>query len=91
MGPPPTGQNRVGRAGFFVSLAGFCGVAAVGPFGDIVTAIGIALTFLSLPGIVLSVMGLRQTPRRLAAWGLVIGIAGVLYLPTFCLVFFRRL
>jgi hypothetical protein len=90
-GDLPAGQNHVGRAGFFVSLAGICGVAAAGPFGNFVTGIGIALAFLSLPGIVLCVVGLRRTPRRLAAWGLVIGIAGALYLPTFCLVLFRRL
>jgi hypothetical protein len=83
--------NRLGRAGFFLSLAGICGVAFVGPFGQTVALIGIVLTFLSLPGIVLSAIGLCGSPRRLAAWGLLIGIAGALYLPTICLALSRGL
>jgi hypothetical protein len=87
----PAVNNRLGQVGFFVSRFGICGVAAVGPFGDLTTFVGIGLTFLSLPGIVLSATGLRKAPRRLAAWGLVIGIAGAMYLTTLCLALFRGL
>jgi len=82
-----TASNRVGQAGFWISLVGICGVFIAGPFGELVTFAGIALAFLSLPGIVLSAVGLRQSPRRLAAWGLVIGLVGAMYLPTFWLAF----
>jgi hypothetical protein len=84
--------NRIGNAGFVLSLFGFCGVwlvsaAAAGLFGQFdesIYLIGVALTFLSLPGILLSAFGLRRSPCRLAAWGLVIGIIAAMYLPTFC-------
>ena len=83
-------RNPLGQAGFFVSLLGICGVATVGPFGNAVTIAGMSIAFVSVPGIVLSAMALRRSPRRLAIWGLLIGIAGAAYLPTFCLALFRR-
>jgi hypothetical protein len=82
-------RNPLGQAGFFTSLLGICGVAIVGPFGEAVTVAGISIAFLTLPGIVLSAIGLRRSPRRLATWGLLIGIVGAMYLPTFCFVLFR--
>lgn len=82
-------QNALGRAGFIASLLGICGVALVGPFGHSVALAGIVLTFFALPGIVLSAMGLRRSPRRMTAWGLVIGIVAAMYLPTFCLTLFH--
>jgi hypothetical protein len=85
-----TAGNPVGKAGFFASLLGICGVAIVGPFGEAVSLAGFSMAFLTLPGILLSAIGLGHRPRRLAAWGLVIGIASAMYLPTFCLFLFRR-
>ena len=83
-------SNRFGQAGFLMSLMAICGVFAAGPFGEPVTLVGTGLAFLALPGIVLSAIGLRRSPRRLAAWGLIIGLVGALYLPTFSLALLRR-
>ena len=83
-------RNPLGKAGFFASLIGIFGVAIVGPFGETVARAGISIAFLTLPGIVLSAIALRRSPRRLATWGLLIGIAGAMYLPTFCLSLFRN-
>jgi hypothetical protein len=43
----------------------------------------------SLGGVLVSVAGLFQRPRRLAGWGLVVGIIGTLYLPTMFLSLLR--
>lgn len=87
---PVQTRNRLGQAGFFASLLGFCGGAFVGPCGEAATLAGACVAFLSLPGIVLSAAGLRRSPRRLASWGLLIGIAAAMYLPTFYLTLFHR-
>ncbi|MGQ0634633.1 MAG: hypothetical protein ACT4QC_08480 [Planctomycetaceae bacterium] len=84
-------RNPLGQAGFIASLLGVCGIAIVGPFGEAATLVGVSIAFLTLPGIVLSAMGLRRNPRRLAAWGLLMGIGGAMYLPTFGLALFRWL
>jgi len=83
-------RNRLAQAGFFMSLLGICGVFVAGPFGASAPRVIISLAFLSLPGIVLSAMGLRRGPRRLATWGLLLGLAGAMYLPTLCLAFLRH-
>jgi hypothetical protein len=84
------GRYCAGNVGFVLSLLGICGVVLVGPFGQIMNFIGVSLTFLSLPGIFLSAFGLDRPPRRLAAWGLVMGLVAAMYLPTFCLPLFNR-
>lgn len=86
-------SNRIGRIGFIVSLSGFIGVWLVsvasaqspGRLGEVLYLIGVAMTFLSLPGILFSTFGLRRSPRRLAAWGLAVGIIAAMYLTTICL------
>ena len=80
--------NPVGRVGFIVSLAGFTGVAVVGPLGPTVSAVGMCLAFLCLPGLVVSIFGVFRTPKRLAKWGIGLGLLGSLYLPTFYLSMF---
>ena len=85
---PIAARNPVGGIGFFLSLIGFMGVAVVGPLGPIVSSIGMCLAFLCLPGLLVSVIGVFRTPRRLAAWGVALGVFGSLYLPTFYLSIF---
>ena len=67
---------------------GFVGVAVVGLLGPIVSVVGMCLAFLCLPGLVVSIMGVFHTPKRLAKWGIGLGILGSLYLPTFYLSMF---
>ena len=81
-------RNLVGGIGLFVSLMGFMGVVVVGPLGPIVSSIGMRLAFLCLPGLLVSVIGVFRKPRRLAAWGVALGVIGSLYLPTFYLSIF---
>jgi hypothetical protein len=40
------------------------------------------LTLTSLAGLLISLAGLFWRPRRFAAWGVLFGILGTLYLPT---------
>jgi len=75
-------RNVVGSVGFSLSLIGVLGLFLVGPFGPVIGAVGMCMAFLCLPGLVASIVGLFSTPRRLAGWGLALGIVGSLYLPT---------
>lgn len=77
-------RNRLARVGFVFSVIGVLAVFLVGPFGPLLGTIGMCMAFLCLPGLALSVMGLRHQPRRLACWGVALGVFGSLYLPTFC-------
>ncbi len=72
------------RIGFATSLLGVTGVFMVGPFGPSVSLVGICVTFLCVPGLLLSIAGLSRPPRRLAGWGVAVGVFGLFYLPTFC-------
>ena len=78
-------QNKLGQIGFALSLIGVLGVFLVGPFGSLIGTVGMCVAFISLPGLAVSAIGLRRQPRRLAGWGVALGIFGSLYLPTFCL------
>lgn len=80
--------NPIGRVGFILSLVGFAGVAVVGPLGAIVSVVGMCLGFLCLPGLVVSIVGVFRTPKRLARWGIGLGLLGSFYLPTFYLSLF---
>ena len=77
-------QNKLARVGFVLSLIGVVAVFLVGPFGPLVGIIGMCMAFLCLPGLAVSAVALRHQPRRLARWGVALGIFGSLYLPTFC-------
>ena len=78
-------RNLAGRIGFSLSLIGVIGLCLVGPFGPLIGTIGIYITFLCLPGLVTSVVGMFRTPQRLARWGVALGVFGSMYLPTFYL------
>jgi hypothetical protein len=80
--------NRVGHIGFALSLLGVVGVCLAG--FPVVGLQGMWLAFLSVPGLVISLIGLFIPPRRLAVWGTVLGIVGVLYVPTIYLSLFVR-
>jgi len=89
----PDSGNTLGRVGFVLSLVALLGLLAVGPFGSTVNTFGMCISFVCLPGLVTSVVALRHRPRRLAGWGIAVGIFVALYLPTFYLsmfVFGRR-
>jgi len=85
---PLASWNVVGCVGFSLSLVGVIGLFLVGPFGPVSATVGMNMTFLCVPGLVASIVGLIRTPRRLAGWGIVLGIFGSLYLPTFYLSIF---
>ena len=82
-------RNPIGRIGFLTSLTGVLAVIAVGLFGSLITTFAMCVAFVSLPGLVISGVGLFREPRRLAGWGVALGIFGSLYLPTFCLSLFH--
>ena len=85
---PVLPQNNLGRTGFVLSLTGVFGLFLAGPFGALISTVAMYVAFLSLPGLVISAVGLGRQPRRLAAWGVALGIFGSLYLPTFFLSLF---
>ena len=82
---PSNSRNVFGRIGFSLSLAGVIGLFVVGLFGPAVSLVGMCISFLCLPGLVLSIVGTFRTPRRLAGYGVALGVFGSLYLPTFYL------
>jgi len=86
--PRRPARNICARIGFVTSLVGVAGVFLVGPFGPSVSGIGMRIAFLCVPGLLLSVAGLFRPPRRLAGWGVALGVFGTLFLPTFCLSLF---
>jgi hypothetical protein len=72
--------NYFGFAGLVLSIIASVGLFAVG-FPPHVK-IGAYLSFLSIPGIALSVVGSFRAPRRFAIWGIAIGVFVALYLPS---------
>jgi len=50
-----------------------------------VSKVAVWIAFLCLPGLLFSIAGLFRPPRRLAGWGVALGVFGSLYLPTFYL------
>jgi hypothetical protein len=77
---PSANQNLVGKVGFYLSLTGASGAVGAGlPLVGIVAAL---LTFLSLPGLVISIVGICFQPRRLAAWGVALETFGSFNIPT---------
>jgi len=75
--------NPLGTIGFSLSFVAILGLCTVGSFGQMMSAIGMSLTCLSIPGLLVSSAGLWWRPKRLAAWGVVLGMIGLCYLPTF--------
>lgn len=78
-------EGFLGRVGIMLSLFGVAGVLLTGPFGPFINNISMRVALLSLPGLIISTIGLWQKPGRLAGWGVALGIIGSLYLPTFYL------
>ena len=77
------GHLRRAVVGFVTSLAGVAGV-----FVASVSVVGVWFAFLSLPGLLISIAGLLRPPRRLASWGVALGVIGSLYVPTLYLSLF---
>ncbi len=86
---PTAEYNHIARIGFFTSLTGVLALFAVGPFGSLIATVSMCVAFVSLPGLIISGVGLFRRPRRLAGWGVALGIFGSLYLPTFYLSLFH--
>ena len=82
---PSPSQWRLAELGFLLSLTGVTALSTMGMLGESVGKIATYLTFSSLPGLIISVIALRWAPRRVAAWGVGLGILGTLYLPTLLL------
>ena len=85
---PPAATNALGRIGFTLSLIGFAGVLVVGPLSPLISTVGMCLAFLCLPGLLVSIVGVFRNPKRLAKWGIGLGLFGSFYLPTFYLSLF---
>lgn len=81
-------RNLVGLIGFSLSLVAVIGLFFLGSFGAVASKFEMSVTFLCLPGMIVSIVGLFRKPRRLAAWGVNLGIFGFLYLPTLYLSMF---
>lgn len=86
---PTVDDNPIGRVGFFLSLTGVISLSAIGHFGPLISTIAMCIAFASLPGLMISFVGLFRRPRRLARWGTALGIFGSLYLPHFVVSFFH--
>jgi hypothetical protein len=72
-------RNNLGQVGLVVSGLGLVALIVLGWWRiDIVRY----TTLCSLLGLVLSLAGLWRRPRRPAAWGVILGLLGTLYLPT---------
>lgn len=85
-----TDRNPIARVGFLISFTGVLALfASVGPFESSVSRIFACIAFVSFPGLIVSGIGLFRSPRRLAGWGVALGIFGSLYLPTFYLALTR--
>jgi hypothetical protein len=76
--------NKCGRIGCLLSTAGL--VALCFARSTMIRYLMIC----SLPGLVLSLVGLFRAPRGLALLGLLLGIIGSMYLPTVFLPWFTR-
>ena len=87
--PIATPSNSIARIGFFASLTGVVSLFAIGPFGSLISTVSSCVAFVSLPGLIISCLGLFYRPRRLAGWGVAMGIFGCLYLPTIFLSLFH--
>ena len=85
-----TERNPIARAGFLISLTGVLALfASVGPLGPSGSRIFACIAFVSFPGLVISGKGLFRSPRRLAGWGVALGVFGSLYSSTFYLALAR--
>lgn len=95
---PPVGSdsssvdspNSLGRIGFLISLTGIAGLLTT-PFGPGIGTVGARVAFLALPGTLVSSIGLIWHPRRLAKWGVALGVFCSMYLPTLYLSLFGHL
>lgn len=77
-------RNHLAYIGFFTSLAGVLAELAVGRFDSWIGIIPMYVAFASLPGLIISGIALFHKPRRLAGWGVVLGLFGSLNLSTIC-------
>ena len=81
--PAQMAHNSPGQAEVFMSLTGILGMGIVGPAGPMISSFGMCLAFLCLPGLLFSFSGVFLTPRRRAAYGIVFGATGSMFLLTF--------
>jgi cyanate permease len=75
----PTPTNRCGRAGLALSVLGLADIFLLGPMRFEFIRY---MTLCSFLGLLVSLVGLCWKPRKHAAWGVILGGVGTLYLPT---------
>ena len=80
--PPGVNGNTWGQVGLLLSGGSFCGLAMVGHFSTTINFIASLVVLLSLPGMLVSLVGLFYTPRRLAAWGFALGLFCAMFIST---------
>ena len=82
--PEASNGNVCGRIGFYFSATGVIALFAVPIFVPIpiLGPFVVSLVFLSLPGMLLSFVGLFPRSNSRARWGFGLGIFGSMYLPT---------
>ena len=80
---PAHGQKiDVACVGFVFSVVGAVALLAAGSSTPFIRGIAMCIAFSSLPGPLFSAIALFRGPRRLAAWGLALGLFGTMCLPT---------
>jgi len=77
--------SRLGRIGFYLSLTGVIGLTLGSVNLEWLGFVRAGLTMLCLPGLLISALGMLDPNRRLAKWGVVLGVFGSLYIPTILL------
>jgi len=82
-GPLPENDkpNACAWGGLGVNLVALLCLMLVGR-GGLLDVVGQFGAFLALPGLALCLLGLFHPARRLAIWGILVGIYVCLYLPT---------
>ncbi|MCA9082377.1 MAG: hypothetical protein KDA58_17590, partial [Planctomycetaceae bacterium] len=76
-------RNTIAPYGFALSFTGMLAVFAFGALGKPATLVSTCfavIAVLSLPGLLLSLVALWWRPRRLAGWGVALGLFGSLNL-----------
>ena len=72
--------NQTGQVGFAFSLLGCSGTVLTASSSHTVSVAGTCLAMFCLPGLLISLVGLRWAPRRRSIWGVALGSCGSAYL-----------
>ncbi|HEY5912966.1 MAG TPA: hypothetical protein VJA21_20440 [Verrucomicrobiae bacterium] len=84
---PPAASNNWGMVGLLLSAIGFVHIMALGSLRfDAIRF----MTLFSLLGLAISTVGLFKKPRKAAVCGVVLGLSGLMFLPTVFLPLLHR-